>query len=1046
MPSPVGSTWTSPLVPALNAGTDPASGGGSDRALNYYYIFGGGNLGTGNPPPDGGVIPATTGATTNLGGTAKSLTATKAVANQPGPSTPNDENPPQFEAYLDMTNELQHPNFSQSADPSMTGTPNGPGTGYYWVYLRRPLNPFDDTYYPSNPNYNRVVVDSFRFFYNASNGKISTSTSGGTTTTTATQNNEYIYSIDRAQPFRGGQMISQFPVAPITANTMQVASYGYSEQTNNTFPKSGSYNQKTPGTIKPPPKTGPTTYQEYFGLNQAAMAPNNRITMAIGDNLGVNPRAIDSDNKWNWLVFNDRDFTSVAELMLVPGCPPGLLTKQFIEAAPNSRVLSNSYWAKVYTNWVTVYGQRPPTADDNPQAANATGTGTPNGGGMYPPGTGGFPNGPPFLPISFDANNPQVDRTTFAISAPAQVPVPHTAPYLVDNFFYTGATEFVYPPATFPHTTPVPSTDNPQLPPYVGGPSGAGWHKMFEFFEVPSPVISATGMVAQGNNFDWFRQDRRPGLLNLNLIIDEEVFLGLMGFDSSDSFQQTVLNSPLQNALTGTSYKANQTRMQLNLTPIIPSNPPQATDLPVIVTQLDALGNPSKWYQIPNNGAFVVTNAVNNGDGSSYIKACFADFLRLRSGGSELNDLNGLTGGLNCLYGLSNPNAGTPAVSLQTAPVPFDRPFHALSYPDIDYTVMRPAVLAPNALTTGPAPAGGIWPIPTGGTAGAPTWPYYNGNAVAPMNTTYTQDPGVKNPYLAANSLPVQPPPIMPPPIPTRRLFQVPDAYGSPLPPSLVPLVDPNAPNSATVQSMNTNMKYIFNPGTNAPPTSPSLPMYNGFTAYDAPASNASVPGDPNINTPQFKGNVLFGDKALANYMFDLTPFRIANPQPTTSVTASNLNIYGLGPVWLGNHTGLNSSVASSLTPPVWSGISDGNNVINGQVLPAAPFQQADMRQQPFFRTEWMQRVMNLTTVRTHQFAVWITIGLFEVTATGDPQQAQTNPQAAYDQLGPELGSLEGSSTRYHGFFVLDRTRATGFNPAVPGDFRDVIVYRKIIE
>ncbi len=34
-------------------------------------------------------------------------------------------------------------------------------------------------------------------------------------------------------------------------------------------------------------------------------------------------------------MFNDRDFTSVAEVTLVPGCPPGLFTKQFVEFAPS---------------------------------------------------------------------------------------------------------------------------------------------------------------------------------------------------------------------------------------------------------------------------------------------------------------------------------------------------------------------------------------------------------------------------------------------------------------------------------------------------------------------------------------------------------------------------------------------------------------------------------------------------------------------------------------------------------------------------------------
>ena len=53
----------------------------------------------------------------------------------------------------------------------------------------------------------------------------------------------------------------------------------------------------------------------------------------------------------------------------------------------------------------------------------------------------------------------------------------------------------------------------------------------------------------------------------------------------------------------------------------------------------------------------------------------------------------------------------------------------------------------------------------------------------------------------------------------------------------------------------------------------------------------------------------------------------------------------------------------------------------------------------------------------------------------------------SYDQLGMELGSMEGKTTRYRSFFVLDRTRATTFNnPAAPGDFRDVVVYRKSIE
>ena len=31
-----------------------------------------------------------------------------------------------------------------------------------------------------------------------------------------------------------------------------------------------------------------------------------------------------------------------------------------------------------------------------------------------------------------------------------------------------------------------------------------------------------------------------------------------------------------------------------------------------------------------------------------------------------------------------------------------------------------------------------------------------------------------------------------------------------------------------------------------------------------------------------------------------------------------------------------------------------------------------------------MQRIMNQTTVRTHQYAVWITVGFFEIIKQGD--------------------------------------------------------------
>jgi hypothetical protein len=119
-----------------------------------------------------------------------------------------------------------------------------------------------------------------------------------------------------------------------------------------------------------------------------------------------------------------------------------------------------------------------------------------------------------------------------------------------------------------------------------------------------------------------------------------------------------------------------------------------------------------------------------------------------------------------------------------------------------------------------------------------------------------------------------------------------------------------------------------------------------------------------------------------------------------------------------------------------------GNSVVTPIIAPGTA--NADMRQHPYFRTEMMQKMMNLTTTRTHQFAVWVTVGFFEVTAQGNAQTATP------DTLGAELNLAAGENQRYRAFFIVDRSRAIGFNCPWPGvasnDFRDCVLYRRQIE
>ncbi|MCP4814361.1 MAG: hypothetical protein GY888_17775 [Planctomycetaceae bacterium] len=69
-----------------------------------------------------------------------------------------------------------------------------------------------------------------------------------------------------------------------------------------------------------------------------------------------------------------------------------------------------------------------------------------------------------------------------------------------------------------------------------------------------------------------------------------------------------------------------------------------------------------------------------------------------------------------------------------------------------------------------------------------------------------------------------------------------------------------------------------------------------------------------------------------------------------------------------------------------------------------------------YFAYDLRQRLGNLVTTRSSVFAIWITVGLFEVNAQG-----QVTPN--------ELGSDSGEVRRSRGFFVLDRSIPVAFEP-----------------
>ncbi len=105
-----------------------------------------------------------------------------------------------------------------------------------------------------------------------------------------------------------------------------------------------------------------------------------------------------------------------------------------------------------------------------------------------------------------------------------------------------------------------------------------------------------------------------------------------------------------------------------------------------------------------------------------------------------------------------------------------------------------------------------------------------------------------------------------------------------------------------------------------------------------------------------------------------------------------------------------------------------------------------DMREHPFWRIALLQRVMNLTTVRTHQYAVWITVGFFEVKRQGKVAMISSgDPRGAFDILGPEIGLHVDKNFRYRGFFLVNRLKLDGFDPTNSRLWNSAVVYRQIL-
>jgi hypothetical protein len=101
----------------------------------------------------------------------------------------------------------------------------------------------------------------------------------------------------------------------------------------------------------------------------------------------------------------------------------------------------------------------------------------------------------------------------------------------------------------------------------------------------------------------------------------------------------------------------------------------------------------------------------------------------------------------------------------------------------------------------------------------------------------------------------------------------------------------------------------------------------------------------------------------------------------------------------------------------------------------------ANVPANPATRLHAMNRLHNLTTNQANCYAVWISLGKFEVTYN----PANTAIPDRYE-LGAELGFDDGTQVRHRSFYIIDRTRPVAYETGKNHNTANTILLRRFLE
>jgi hypothetical protein len=155
------------------------------------------------------------------------------------------------------------------------------------------------------------------------------------------------------------------------------------------------------------------------------------------------------------------------------------------------------------------------------------------------------------------------------------------------------------------------------------------------------------------------------------------------------------------------------------------------------------------------------------------------------------------------------------------------------------------------------------------------------------------------------------------------------------------------------------------------------------------------------------------------------------------------------------------------------------NNALESSGIPLfseeVPEPSIDAERNPGMMYQPMTRLGNLVTTRSNVYAIWVTVGYFEVEKApdwNDPNDTvksavrarfggtitdtadeTVRARALYDRvypdgytLGEELGTDTGNTKRERAFYIIDRTEPVGFKPGEDLNVDKMIRVRRRIE